>query len=63
LFRAGLVPEPASQVAKDRKVLGKKHDNGRVWTLRCYGQTFITTAGDYPEKCKGERMRRALVAR
>jgi len=54
LFRAGLVPEPTSQVAKDRKVLGKKYDNGRVWTLRRYGQTFITTAGDYPEKCEGE---------
>lgn len=61
--RAGMVPEPASQVAEDREVLGKKHDNGRVRSVRRHGQTLAAAAGDHSEERQGERVRRALVAR
>lgn len=50
-------------MAENRKVLGTKHDNGRVRSLRGYGQTFVAVARDNSEKCQRERMRRAMVTR
>ena len=41
---AGLVPKPKSQVEKDREVLGKEYDNGRVWSVRCNGEALVATA-------------------
>lgn len=48
---SGLVPEPQSQVAKNGKMLGQKHDYGWVWVVWCNGSSFTSPTRFHPQIC------------
>jgi hypothetical protein len=58
-----MVPEPESQMAENGEVLGPEYDNGGVRSVRCDGEAQPSTAGDDPQECQGERVRRSLASR
>ena len=60
---AGLVPEPAGQVAQDGEVLGPVDHHGRVRPVRRHGAPLSAAAGDHRQVGQGERVRRALASR
>lgn len=50
-------------MAQNWEVLGQKYHNGGVRPVRSYGTALTTASGDHIEKCKGERVGGAMVAR
>lgn len=50
-------------MAENGKMLGQKYHNGRIWSLRCDGETLPTIAGYHPEERQRKRVRRTLAAR
>lgn len=59
----GVVSKSKGEMEENRKMLGKKYNNGGVWSLWCYGEAFATTPGHNFEKCQRERVRCTMVAR
>lgn len=51
---SGVVSKSESKMAQDRKMLGQKYHNGRIWFVWSDGPTFLTTSGNDFEKCQGK---------
>lgn len=44
-FIAGLVSKSPCKVAQNGKMLGTKYNNGGIWLVWRYGETFVAAAG------------------